>query len=98
MKRVTVSSIASKISGTEAQQAMEQEAKAFRRLHPQLLDSIPDEYAAVYQGRLVDHDPDQLALLQRVEERYPGLPVLIRQVHPEAEQIINILSPRIEYA
>ena len=79
----------------EAQRAMQREADSFLRLHSELLATIPGQYAAIYQGRLVDHDPDQLALLQRVEERYPGLPVLICQVRLEAEQIINILSPRI---
>jgi hypothetical protein len=83
---------------TEAQRAMEQEGEAFRRLHPQLLDSIPGEYAAIYQGQLVDHDPGLLALLQRVEEHYPGRPVLIRQVQTEIEPVIHVRSPRIEYA
>lgn len=82
----------------EAQRAMEKEAEAFRRLHSQLLESIPGEYAAIYQGQLVDHDPDFLALLPRVEERYAGQPVLIRQVLAEAEPVIRVRSPRIEYA
>ncbi len=82
----------------EAQGAMEQEAEVFRRLHPQLLESIPDEYAAVYQEELADHDPDLLTLLQRAEERYPGRPVLIRQVQAEVEPVIHVRSPRIEFA
>ena len=82
---------------SEAQHAMEQEAEAFRRLHPELLATIPGEYAAVCQGQLVDHDANQLALFQRVEARYPGLPVLIRQVQPEVEHIIVVRSPRIEH-
>jgi post-segregation antitoxin (ccd killing protein) len=82
---------------SEAQRAMEQEAEAFRRLHLDLLATIPGHYAAVYQGQLVDHDVDQLALFQRIEARFPGLPVLIRQVRPEFEQTIMVRSPRIEY-
>ena len=80
-----------------ARHDMEQEAQAFRRLHPELLATIPSQYAAVYHGQLVDHDIDQLALFQRIEARFSGLPVLIRQVRPEVEQTIMVHSPRIEY-
>ena len=82
---------------SEAQRAMEQEAEAFRRLHPDLLATISGEYAAIYGGQLVDHDSDQLVLFERIEARFPGLPVLIRQVRPEVEQTIMVRSPRIEY-
>ena len=82
---------------SEAQRSMEQEAEAFHRLHSELLATIPGEYAAIHGGQLVDHDADQLALLGRIEARFPGLPVLIRQVRPEVEQILMVRSPRIEY-
>lgn len=81
---------------TEARRAMAQEAEAFRRLHPNLLTTIPGEYAAIYQGELVDHDADQLILFQRIETRFRGLPVLIRQVLPEIERTLMVRSPRIE--
>lgn len=82
---------------SETQRAMQQEAEAFRRLHADLLATIPGQYAAIFQGQLVDHDLDQLALFQRTEARFPGMPVLIRQVGPEVEQMIMVRSPRIEY-
>ena len=80
-----------------ARHDMEQEAQAFRRLHPELLATIPGQYAAVYRGQMVDHDMDQLALYQRVQARFEGQPILIRQVRPEVEQTLMIHSPRIEY-
>ena len=80
-----------------ARDDMDQEAEAFRRLHPDMLATIPGHYAAVYRGQLVDHDVDQLALYQRIEARFHGLPVLIRQVRPEVERTIMVHSPRIEY-
>ena len=80
-----------------ARDDMDQEAEAFRRLHPELLATIPGQYAAVYRGQLVDHDVDQLALYQRVQARFEGQPILIRQVRPEVEQTLMIHSPRIEY-
>ncbi len=80
-----------------AQHDMEREAEAFRRLHPNLLATIPGQYAAIYRGQLVDHDTDQVALCQRLEQRFRGLPVLVRQVRPDVEQTIVVHSPRIEY-
>lgn len=82
---------------TLAQRAMEKEVAAFVRLHPQLLATIPGEFAAIFKGELIDHDEDQLALLQRVEESRVGAPVLIRQVTSVAEPIITIRSPRFDY-
>ncbi len=83
---------------TEARRAMQREAEAFRQLHAELLEKIPDHYAAIYQGKLVDHDPDQLALFLRIEKQYADLLVLIRQVRPTVEETINVRSPRFEYA
>ena len=79
-----------------ARDDMDQESEAFRRLHPDMLATIPGQYAAVYRGQLVDHDVDQLALYQRIQARFHGLPVLIRQVRPEVEQTIMVHSPRLD--
>jgi post-segregation antitoxin (ccd killing protein) len=81
---------------TEAQRTMEREAEAFRRLHPDLLATISGDYAAIYGGQLVDHGSDQLVLFQRIETRFPGQPVLIRQVRSDVEQTIMVRSPRTE--
>ena len=81
----------------ETRRAIEQEANAFRQLHPELLTTMPGEFAAILHGQLVDHDVDQLALFQRIEAAYPSQPVLIRQVRPDVEQTIDVRSPRIEF-
>lgn len=82
----------------EARRIIEQEAKAFQRFHPELLRTLPGEFAAVHNGQVVDHDGDQMALSRRVEDVYEVQPVLIRQVRPEIGQTIDVLSPRLEYA
>lgn len=82
----------------EGRRIIEQESKAFQRLHPELLRTMPGEFVAVHHGQVVDHDSDQLAVFRRVEEAYGGQSVLIRQVRPEIEQTIEVLSPRLEYA
>jgi hypothetical protein len=51
--------------------AVVREREAFISLHPALLLQYPNEYVAIYQGQLVDHDPDGLALSLRVHQRFP---------------------------
>ena len=80
----------------EARCAMDGEIDAFHSLHAELMGAISGEYAAIHRGSLVDHDKDQLTLFQRVKKQYPGLPVLIRQVQPDIESVINVRSPRFE--
>ncbi len=82
----------------ESRRIIDQEAKAYRRLHPELLRSMPGQFVAVHNGQVVDHDSDQMAVFRRVEEAFGGQPVLIRQVRPEIDQTIEIMSPRLEYA
>ena len=82
---------------SETQRALDQEAEAFRDMYSQLLSEMPGEYAAIYQGVLIDHDRDIVALVKRIEERFPGEPVLIRQVGERVEPVIHVRSPRIEH-
>lgn len=70
------------------------EAEAFRRLHPILWQNYPGEYAAIFQGQLVDHDPDLNALYERIEERYPDVFVLVRPVREEPEIVYQERSIR----
>ncbi len=50
----------------------------------------------MYQGQVVDDDADQLALLTRIEGKYPHTPVLITPVVAEPEEIYTVRSPRWE--
>lgn len=59
--------------------------KTFRRLHHQFLNNYPGQYVAIYQDKVVDHDPDRVALLERINNNYPDTFVLVRQVQPEPE-------------
>jgi hypothetical protein len=81
----------------EARRMMRQETEAFRRLHPELLAKYLDEYVAIHQGQVVDHDIDQLALFLRIDAQYPHTPFLIKQVLPSPEEVYTIRSPRFEY-
>jgi hypothetical protein len=80
----------------EARRIIRKEADAFRNLHPELMVKYPGEYVAIYQGQVIDHDTDQLALFLRIDEQFPHTPVLIQQVLPEPEEVYTIRSPRFE--
>jgi hypothetical protein len=82
----------------EERKLMQREMQAFAGMHDELLTTYPSEFVAVHQGRLIDHDRDQLALYQRVEKRYPNAAVLIKQVLVDAEEVYSFRSPRLDDA
>lgn len=53
-----------------------------------------DQFVAVYQDAVVDHDPDRLTLYKRVRERYGDQAVLIIPAEGPAE--FNIIGTQIE--
>ena len=70
------------------------EANAFLELHPTLLQNYRGHYVAIYQGQLVDHDTNKLALYARIEAKYPDDFVLMRRVEEQPEREIHFRSPR----
>jgi hypothetical protein len=53
----------------------EREYQAFLRLVPQLLATHRGKYVAVHEGKVVDSDTDDLALVQRVHARVGYVPI-----------------------
>ena len=76
--------------------AMEAEISAYEAMHAYLLKEFSGQYVAIYQGELVDHDVDPVALHERVTSRYPGKTVMCRKVQTEAAPLIHFRSPRHE--
>ncbi|MEZ4705624.1 MAG: hypothetical protein R3A44_00375 [Caldilineaceae bacterium] len=74
---------------------LQQEAAAYKTMHPQLRVQFPDQWVAIYQGYLIDHDADEDALIARLAKAYPGCLVLVRQVEVEPERDIYIPSFRL---
>ncbi len=74
---------------------MERERAAFLKMHAELWEKYPYQHVAVFQGRVVDHDEDVGALVQRMDEKHPDDIVLIREVHPEPERVLHFRSPRL---
>lgn len=84
------------IPPAEEEAAMLREIAAYEEMHGKLLAAHAGEFVAVFAGQLVDHDPDEPALLRRVDIRYPDEVVLLRRVGPLPEQELRIRSPRLE--
>jgi prevent-host-death family protein len=75
----------------EQLQRLEPNRTAFQRLLPELLKTHRDQFVAICQGRLVDADPDRVALVQR--SRAQGhRPVYIQKVTQEPP-IVELPSP-----
>lgn len=74
---------------------MLREIEAFKLMHRQLVQDCLGQYVAIFQGKLVDHDSDPVALLQRIKQKYPDQVVLRRKVEKQPEPILHVLSPRL---
>ena len=79
----------------EANRIVAHEMDAFRNLHPQLLQQYPQQYVAIRQGQLIDHDRDQLALYLRVDKQYPDEVLLIKQVSASIEEVYKIRAAKV---
>lgn len=75
---------------------MEEEQAAYERLREPVLETHKGQHVAIHGGELVDADVDLMALVQRINSRYPTEVVHIRQVTREPERELRIRSPRLE--
>jgi predicted transcriptional regulator len=78
----------------ESEKALKREIAAYHLMHARLWEKYPNQHVAIYQGEIVDHDPDGAALSLRIYQRLPDATVLIRQVEAAPEREIRVRSPR----
>lgn len=66
---------------------MDQNVETYKELHADLVMTHSGQIMAICDGRLVDHDPDPVSLLQRVPTQHTDKVVLRRKVEtvPERE-------------
>lgn len=74
--------------------AMGKEEAAYRAMHSELFEKYAGQYVAVYKGKLVDFDADELAIYRRIDKRYPHDIVLMKKVEKAPEKIYHFRSPR----
>ena len=72
------------------------ETACYEAMHAQLLTQYAGEYVAIFNGELVDHDTDELALLSRLNADYPNEVVLMKRVLPSPMREFFVRSPRLE--
>lgn len=76
-------------------EAMRRERAAYQTMHPELMAQYAGQYVAVYQGQLIDHDQNEMALLRRLDDQYPDEVVLMKKVRPLPEPELRHRSPRL---
>jgi hypothetical protein len=76
-------------------EAMQREVAAFEIMHSDLWKQYAHQYVAIFQKKVIDHDIDELALVERIDKKYPEAVVLIRQVLPQLPKALVFRSPRL---
>ncbi len=76
---------------------MEREMEAYAAQHAQILEKYGGEYIAMYQGKIVDHDKDELELVLRIDERFPTEIVFMTQVNTHVFETYIIRSPQVTF-
>ncbi len=74
---------------------MAQEEEYFLTMLPSLQAKYLNQFIALFEGKLVDNDSDELELLGRIESSYPGKVVLIKRVTETIEPPLMVRSPRL---
>ena len=75
--------------------AMDREIAAFEAMHANLWSQYPQQYVALRGGKVIDHDADEVTVVERIDSQYPETIVLIRQVLPQLPRTLVFRSHRI---
>lgn len=75
--------------------AMLREQAAYLAMHSLLLEQYEGKFVAIFQGQVVDHDQDELALVRRINRDYPEEVVMVKQVTEEPDRVLHFRSPRL---
>lgn len=68
------------------------EIAAFETLKPELLQTHPGEFVAIYQGQIVGFDQDEMNLIRRVYEQFGSVPCYVEKIVPETPRKIRMPS------
>ncbi len=82
---------------TEIQRAkIRAETEAFEQQLAALRLRYGDEYVAIHQGEVIDHDADLRTLRLRVFQHLGHVPVLLKRVSNSTERDLVFRNPRLE--
>ncbi|MCX6048427.1 MAG: DUF5678 domain-containing protein [Chloroflexi bacterium] len=79
------------------QDKMQREVDAFEAMHATLWEKYPNQYVAVYQGQVIDHDADEMRLIGRIRAIYPDEIIMVDQVLPQLQRELVFRSPRFAF-
>ncbi len=79
------------------QDKMQGEVDAFEEMHAALWEKYPNQYVAVYQGQVIDHDEDERALIKRIRAIYPDEIIMVDKVLAQLQREIIFRSPRFSF-
>jgi hypothetical protein len=79
---------------TYRQKKIAVETEAWYRLPITERKKYQGKYVAVYQGQVVDSDPDQLTLFYRVRDRFGRQTILITEGGDQPIPVYRVRSPR----
>ena len=74
---------------------MQIEKEAFLHMHADLLQAYENQFVAIFNGELIDHDEDELELFKRLNKTHPNDVVLMKKVEREPERILYFRSNRL---
>ncbi len=74
------------------QDALVDEVAAFEKIKPELLETHPNEFVAIYQGEIVGFDQDEINLIRRVYKQYGPAPCYVERIVPETPRTVRITS------
>ncbi len=77
----------------EQRHKIDREIASYETLHPQLWRTMPGQWVAVHNGKVVDQDEDRAALYRRIRATYGRTAVLIRQVKADVVEEIWMRTP-----
>jgi hypothetical protein len=82
--------------GAQRRERIHAEAAAWQALPEATRRRYGSDYVAIYQGQVIDHDRDRLALFRRVRAQFGNVPILITPADAATPREFSILSPRLE--
>ncbi len=71
------------------------EIAAFERLKPELLKTHHGQFAAVYQGQVVEVGDDEMELLNQMDKRFGNVPCYIELVAENSPRRARMPSIRV---
>lgn len=71
------------------------EKRSFWAMREQLLDQFEGQYVAIYQGHVIDHDPDKIRLGLRTYRQHGYKPIYFQLVTRQLLPVVHFSSPHI---